>query len=184
MILPILTYGQPILKKRAERIADAGNDLDGLIADMYETMYAAKGVGLAAPQIGKSIRLFVIDTTQLDHEEGEDGFKRAFINPIILEEFDEWWEYEEGCLSIPEIRGDIERPSKIRIHYRDEDGHEHEEVFEGVNARVIQHEYDHLEGVLFTERLKPIKKKLIQRKLDQIRKGKVSADYPIKPPSK
>ena len=181
MILPIYIYGQPILKKRAKRIKEITDDLHQLIDSMFDTMYEAKGVGLAAPQIGSSIRLFVIDTTILDEEDGHKGVKKVFINPIILEEFDEWWEYEEGCLSIPNIRGDIERPGKIRIHYCDRELMEQEEVFDGVNARVIQHEYDHLEGVLFTERLKPIKKRLIQRKLDQMKKGKVTADYPIRP---
>lgn len=184
MILPIYAYGQPVLKKVAATIAPDFEGLEQLIADMWETMYHAEGVGLAAPQVGMSVRLFVIDTLQLDKEEKkgdkEPGFKKVFLNAEMIDETGDRWTYEEGCLSIPRIRGDVERPNTIRLRYLDEQFAEHEEVFTGVNARVIQHEYDHIEGVLFTERLKPLKKRLIQRKLDDIRLGKVNTDYKMK----
>lgn len=184
MILPIYAYGQPVLKKVAAPIEPGHQGLEQLIADMWETMYHAEGVGLAAPQVGVSIRLFVIDTLQLDKDERkgekEAGFKKVFINAQMLDEVGELWTYEEGCLSIPRIRGDVERPPQIRIRYLDENFQEHEESFSGINARVVQHEYDHIEGVLFTEHLKPLKKRLIRRKLDDIRLGKVSMDYKLR----
>ncbi len=184
MILPIYAYGQPVLKKVALPIEPDYPGLQTLIADMWETMYHADGVGLAAPQVGLSIRMFVIDTLQINSDEKDDqkeeGFKKVFINAQKVEETGNPWPYEEGCLSIPRIRGDVERPNTIRLRYLDEQFAEHEEVFTGVNARVIQHEYDHIEGVLFTERLKPLKKRLIQRKLDDIRLGKVNTDYKMK----
>lgn len=184
MILPIYAYGQPVLKKVAVPIGPDYPGLQTLIADMWETMYHADGVGLAAPQVGLSIRMFVIDTLQINSDEKDDrkeeGFKKVFINAQKVEEAGDPWPYEEGCLSIPRIRGDVERPESIRLRYLDEQFGEHEETFTGVNARVIQHEYDHIEGVLFTERLKPLKKRLIQRKLDDIRLGKVNTDYKMK----
>jgi len=181
MILPIFAYGQPVLKKKAAPITPDYPELGGLIANMWETMYNAHGVGLAAPQIGLSIRLFVIDTLQMkDEGETNDGFKKVFINAEMLDETGQAWAYEEGCLSIPDIRGDVERQPDIRLRYLDEHFQSHEETFTGVNARVIQHEYDHIDGILFTERLKPLKKRLIQRKLDAIRQGKVSSDYRMK----
>ncbi|HOY05841.1 MAG TPA: peptide deformylase [Saprospiraceae bacterium] len=182
MILPIYAYGQPVLKKVATPITADYTDLATLIANMWETMYQADGVGLAAPQIGLSIRLFVIDTLQLERkkdeiEETDKGFKKTFINAEMLEETGDPWAYEEGCLSIPRIRGDVERPAVIRLRYQNEQFETFEETFSGIDARVIQHEYDHIQGILFTERLKPLKKRLIQRKMDDIRQGKVNADY-------
>lgn len=181
MILPIYTYGQPVLKKVGFDIDQNYEGLDTLITDMYETMYAAKGVGLAAPQIGLAIRLFIVDTIQImDEDKKETGIKKAFINAQILEENGDFWAYEEGCLSIPNVRGDVERHAKIRIRYMDAQFNQHEELYDGINARVIQHEYDHIEGILFTEKLKPLKKKLVQRKLNAIKAGKMQADYKVK----
>lgn len=178
MILPIYAYGTRVLKKESEEIDPSYDNLKGLIADMWETMYNARGVGLAAPQVGKSIRLFMVDTDQLDEEKA--GIKSVFINPEIIESDEELWTYEEGCLSIPEIRGDVERPKSVRIKYLDEDFVEHVEVFDGMEARVVQHEYDHLEGLLFTEFFKPVKRRRVKRKLEQIRKGIADVDYPMR----
>lgn len=183
MILPIYAYGQPVLKKVAVAITPDYENLDKLLADMWETMYHADGVGLAAPQVGLPIRLFVADTEQVDRKEpkeGDEPFKRVFINAQMIEETGDDWTYEEGCLSIPDIRGDVERPSVIRVRWQDEHFKEHEAVFTGINARVIQHEYDHIEGILFTEKLKPLKKRFIQRKMDAIRMGKISTDYKMR----
>ncbi|MDX1913621.1 MAG: peptide deformylase [Saprospiraceae bacterium] len=185
MLLPIYAYGQPVLKKVAEPIDANYPDLSNLIADMWETMYHADGVGIAAPQVGYSIRLFVIDTEQVDRKEGEESptdvpFKQVFINAQMLEFTEQIGAYEEGCLSIPDIRGDVDRPKGIRIRWQDENFEQHEAEFTGINARVIQHEYDHLEGMLFTEKLKPLKKRLIQRKMDAIREGKVKTDYKMR----
>lgn len=181
MILPIYGYGYPVLRKKAEPISADYPELSQLIENMWETMYEASGVGLAAPQVGRSIRLFVVDTVQTMQEGQENlGIKKAFINAQKLDETGELWSYEEGCLSIPNIQGDVERPPQLRIRYLDEEFREHEEIFTGMNARVIQHEYDHIEGVLFTEHLKPIKKRLIKRKLENIRKGKAKAEYRMK----
>lgn len=181
MILPIYAYGQPVLKKMAKPVENLDEEFKELINHMWETMYNASGVGLAAPQIGQSIRLFLVDTVQVMEEGEEDkGIKRAFINAQMIEETGDTWLYEEGCLSIPDIRGDVERNSTIKIKYLDENFEEREELFDGINARVIQHEYDHIEGKLFTEKLKPLKRKLITRKLDKIKKGKVKSDYRLK----
>lgn len=181
MLLPIYGYGHPVLKKVAEDIDAGYPELEKLIADMWETMYQADGVGLAAPQIGRSIRLFVIDTIQvMEEDKKDDGIKQVFINARKLSEEGPVWNYEEGCLSIPDVRGDVERPPVLRLQYQDENFETHEKTFSGVNARVIQHEYDHIEGVLFVEKLKPIKKRLVQRKLENIKKGKVSVDYKMK----
>lgn len=179
MILPIYLYGQSVLKKAGKEINDDYPNLNEIIDNMYETMYHAQGVGLAAPQVGLSLRLFVVDTIQTldDSEDKSLGIKKAFINPQILEEYGVHKEFEEGCLSIPEIRGDVSRLDKIKLSYLDENFIEHIETYEGMNARVIQHEYDHIEGQLFTEKLKPIKKRMIQRKLDKIRKGLITPDY-------
>lgn len=182
MILSIYAYGQPVLRQQAAEIGPDYPGLDQLIADMWETMYHAEGVGLAAPQIGKSIRLFVVDTLQLE-EKGrkvEQAVKKVFINAQLLNETGDRWTYEEGCLSIPDIRAEVERQPEIRIRYMDEQFQEHEEVYTGVTARVIQHEYDHIEGILFIEHLSPIKKTMIRSKLENIRKGKVKADYKMK----
>jgi len=181
MILPIYAYGQPVLKKEGEAIDREYPELDKLINNMFETMYHANGVGLAAQQIGLNIKLFVVDTIQVEKEENKGkGIKQVFINAEILSEEGQPWTYEEGCLSIPEIRGDVERQPTIRIRYLNEQFESHEETFDGINARVIQHEYDHNMGILFTEKLGPVKKQLIKRKLEAIKKGKVSADYRLK----
>jgi len=181
MILPVFAYGQPVLTRKAKDIDKDYKDFDKLLTDMWETMYHAEGVGLAAPQIGRGIRLFLVDTVQvMEDDKKEEGIKKAFINAQILSEEGKEWEYEEGCLSIPNIRGDVSRQEKITIRYQDENWVEHTEVYEGINARVIQHEYDHIDGILFTTKLKPLKKKLISRKLEHIRKGKVNADYRLK----
>jgi peptide deformylase len=183
MIYSIVVYGDPVLKKPAKDIEKGSIDLKQLVADMYETMYNANGVGLAAPQIGKGLRIFVVDAEPMD-EENLKGFKKAFINPEILEESGEEWPYEEGCLSIPGIRAEVFRPEKIRIRYYDEDWNEYEEEYEGLAARVIQHEYDHIEGVLFTDYLSGLKKRLMKSKLTNISKGNVKADYRIAVPLK
>jgi peptide deformylase len=181
MILPVFAYGQPVLKKKAVDISSEYEGLTTLLDNMWETMYAASGVGIAAPQIGLAIRLFVIDSIQIMADDKKDeGIKKVFINAQVIEETGELWSYEEGCLSIPDIRGDVERPQKVRIQYYDENFKKYDEIYEGINARVIQHEYDHIEGILFVEKLKPLKKKLVQRKLNDIKAGKVNADYKIK----
>ena len=181
MLLPIYAYGQPVLKRLAEPIEADYPDLAELIENMWETMYNAQGVGLAAPQIGLSIRMFLVDTVQIMEEGEEDqGIKQVFINAEKIEEEGEDWPYEEGCLSIPDIRGDVARPAQIRLRYQDENFELHERLFTGMNARVIQHEYDHIDGVLFVDKLKPLKKKLLKRRLDKIRKGKVKVDYRMK----
>jgi len=181
MILPIYGYGQPVLKKRADDIKPDYPELETLISDMWETMYHASGVGLAAPQVGKPIRLFVVDTVQMMEEGQEDeGIRQVFINAQKLDEGGDPWAYEEGCLSIPDVRGDVERPPQLRLRYLNEDFEENEAIFTGLNARVIQHEYDHIDGVLFVEHLKPIRRRRIQRKLDNIKKGKVSVEYNMK----
>jgi peptide deformylase len=181
MILPIYIYGHPVLKRKADDITAEYEDLDTLITDMWETMYSAKGVGLAAPQIGRSIRVFTVDTIQLENDEKNfKGIKEVFINAQKIEEDGALWEYEEGCLSIPQIRADVERQEKIRIRYMDASFTLHEREFDGINARVIQHEYDHIEGVLFTDLIKPIRKRLVRRKLDNLKKGIVDADYPVR----
>lgn len=181
MLLSVYAYGQPVLKKMGRPITQDYPELEKLIADMWETMYHANGVGLAAPQIGKAIRLFLVDTVQMMDEGKElEGIKKVFINAEKIEESGEEWAYEEGCLSIPDVRGEVERPANIRLRWLDENFQEQEATFSGLNARVIQHEYDHTDGKLFTEYLKPLKKRLIKRKLDNIRKGKVRADYRMK----
>ena len=177
MIYPIVAFGNPILKKEAEEIEE-GTNIDALIKDMYATMDHASGVGLAAPQINQGIRLFVIDSSlMLDEEDAEKGIRRAFINPIILDEYGDAYSFEEGCLSIPEVRAEIIRPEKLTIEYYDENWNLKEEEFSGMTARVIQHEYDHLEGILFVDYLKGLKKRLVQSKLIDVSKGKVSTDY-------
>ncbi|RIA09105.1 peptide deformylase [Flavobacteriaceae bacterium MAR_2010_72] len=191
MILPIVAYGDPVLRKEAETITKVYPKLNELIQDMYETMYAASGVGLAAPQIGLPIRLFLVDATpfseddDLTPEEQQQlkGFKRTFINAQILEEDGDEWAFSEGCLSIPDIREDVFRKPKIKIQYQDEDFITHTESFDGLIARVIQHEYDHIEGILFTDKLSSLKKRLIKGKLANISKGKISVDYRMRFPA-
>ena len=189
MILPIVAYGNPVLKKEAKNITQDYPELDQFIYNMWETMYKASGVGLAAPQVGVGIRLFVVDASpfaedeELSQEEKEQlsGFKKVFINPE-LEESGEEWAFNEGCLSIPEVREDIYRQEKIHITYFDENFKEHQETFTGLPARVIQHEYDHIEGILFTDKLTPLKKRLIKGKLNNIAKGNIQVDYKMRFP--
>lgn len=177
MIYPIVAFGNPILKKEAAEISE-GTNLDALIKDMFATMDFANGVGLAAPQINQGIRLFVIDSSlMLDEDEEEKGLRRAFINPIILDEYGDDYSFEEGCLSIPEVRAEIIRPDTLTIEYYDENWNLKEEKFSGMTARVIQHEYDHLEGILFVDYLKGLKKRMLQSKLIDVSKGKISTDY-------
>lgn len=182
MIYPIVAYGDPVLKKKAKDIDKSYKDLPKLIEDMFETMYEAHGVGLAAPQIGLGIRLFVVDGGPLD-EELKD-FKKAFINPVILEQEGDKWGYEEGCLSIPGIRYEVERPFKLKLEYYDESWNKKTEHFDGLRARIIQHEYDHIEGILFVDYLPALKKKLLKGKLTNISKGKVDVDYRMRFPIK
>lgn len=190
MILPIVAYGDPVLKKKAKEIEKEYPKLEELLENMFETMYAAHGVGLAAPQIGLPIRLFLVDAEpfsedeELSEEEREQlkGFKKVFINATILEETGEEWSFTEGCLSIPDIREDVFRNEIIKIRYWDENFKEHTEIYNGLAARVIQHEYDHIEGVLFTDKLSSLKKRLIKGKLSNISKGKVNADYRMRFP--
>ncbi|MCF8236779.1 MAG: peptide deformylase [Saprospiraceae bacterium] len=181
MILPIYGYGQPVLKKQTQEVDPAYPALEELITNMWETMYNAHGVGLAGPQVGLALRIFLVDTEQVKDDEKLDfGIKKVFLNAEILEEEGEPWSYEEGCLSIPDIRGEVERLPAIRIRYQDERFAWHEETYAGLNARVIQHEYDHIEGVLFTEKLKPLKRRLIKKKLEMIRTGQVQSDYKMR----
>jgi len=185
MKLPIIAYGDPVLKKKATAIEPAEYPhIRQLIDDMFETMYGARGVGLAAPQIGLSMRLFVVDATPFDDDEPElKDFKKAFINAQMLEESGEEWAFNEGCLSIPDVREDVFRRPVIRISYYDENWHHHEETFKGMAARIIQHEYDHIEGKLFTDKLSPLRKRLIEKKLTDISKGIVDVDYKMKFPA-
>jgi peptide deformylase len=186
MIYPIVAYGTEILRKKAADITDDYPNLKEIIDSMWETMYASNGVGLAAPQINKSIRLFVMDSTQIfeniEEEEKEKytdkpGTKKVFINPQIVELSGEEWSYNEGCLSIPKIREDIFRPQNVTVEYLDENFVAHQEIFNGITGRIIQHEYDHIEGKLFIDYLKPLKKKMLQGKLLDIAKGKTKVDY-------
>lgn len=178
MILPIVAYGDPVLRKKAEVISRDYPRINEIIGDLFETMYNAAGVGLAAPQVGLSIRLFVIDAAPFaDDEDSLKKFRKVFINSHIIEEEGEKWKFNEGCLSIPGIREDIERNPVIRIKYMDENFEPHTETFKGLKARIIQHECDHLDGILFTDKVTPLKKRLLQGKLTDISKGKVSVDY-------
>ena len=179
MILPIRAYGDPILRKKCQLVPPDFPNLNQIITDMYETMYESYGVGLAAPQIGKDIRLFIIDTNAFEDKKIK-GIKKTFINASMIDEAGEEWEFEEGCLSIPKIREAIKRRPHLKIKYQDENFNWQEELFNGMPARVIQHEYDHIEGVLFVDRLSPLKKQLIKGKLTNILKGKVDVDYKMK----
>ena len=181
MIYPIVVYGTPVLKKRAVDIVEGEIDVIQLASDMYETMEGAEGIGLAAPQIGKSIRMFVIDATKMEDEEIGD-FKQIFINPVMVKQDGDEWSFEEGCLSIPEIREDVFRQEKLTIKFLDENWQPQEQTFDGLKARIIQHEYDHIEGILFTDHLTPFKKRLLKGKLVNISKGKVQPKYRIKAP--
>ncbi len=188
MILPIRAFGDPVLKKVAQDITPDHPGLKELIADMFETMYSANGVGLAAPQVGHSVRLFVVDASPFAEE--EDGkpseephlkdFKRVFINAYIVEEEGEQWPFEEGCLSIPGIREEVERQPRIVMQYLDEHFKEHEETFEGFAARVIQHEHDHLDGILFTDHISPLRRRMIKGRLRDITEGRTDAKYKMR----
>lgn len=180
MVYPIIVYGDPVLKKKAKEIKK-GSDVSQLAEDMFETMGNASGIGLAAPQVGKSIRMFIIDTRPMeDKEVGE--YKQVFINPEIIEEWGEEWAFEEGCLSIPNIREDVNRQDQVHIRWFDEEWNEHEEEFNGMVARIIQHEYDHLNGILFTDHITSLKRRLLKGKLNNISKGKVETSYRISAP--
>lgn len=199
MILPIVAYGDPVLRKVGVEISKDYPGLDQLIKDMFETMRASSGVGIAAPQVGKAIRLFIVDTTPFVNgerdEDEEDEYtaaereqlgklSKAFINPTITNEEGEIWSFNEGCLSIPKIREDVYRKPKIYIEYYDENFNFIKETYEGIAARVIQHEYDHIEGKLFTDRISPLRRRLLKGKLNDISKGKVSVTYKMRFPNK
>jgi peptide deformylase len=190
MVLPIVVYGDPVLRKVCVDIEKTHENLAQIIKDMYETMYQANGVGLAAPQVNKAIRLFIVDASpfaEVDEDEEPEftaeemmqmkDFKKTFINARIVEETGEEWKFNEGCLSIPKIREDVLRKPKLTIEYVDENFKKYTETYDGLIARVIQHEYDHIEGVLFTDKINPFKRKLISGKLTDISKGKFKADY-------
>ena len=190
MILPIVAYGDPVLKRKGAAITKEYPKLDALLENMFQTMYNAFGVGLAAPQVGLPIRLFVVDTSPFAEDEdltekeqkALKDFKRVFINAKIIREEGDEWAFNEGCLSIPDVREDVFRQPKITVEYVDENFKKHTEVFDGLIARVIQHEYDHIEGILFTDKLSSLKKRLIKGKLNNISKGKISIDYRMRFP--
>ena len=190
MILPIVAYGDPVLKKKAKPITPDYPNLSELLDNMYQTMYGASGVGLAAPQIGLAIRVFLVDTSPFagdesftpEEQEQLENFKKTFINAEILEEEGDEWAFSEGCLSIPGINEDVFRKPVVTIKYQDEDFNTYTQTYTGLIARVIQHEYDHIEGVLFTDKLSSLKKRLIKGKLTNISKGKCSAEYRMKFP--
>ena len=186
MILPIVAYGHPVLRKMCEDITPDYPKLQELLANMWETMYGSSGVGLAAPQVNRPIRLFVIDSKQIiegmDDEEraeypGDEGVKQVFINAHIVETAGDDWPYNEGCLSIPKVREDVYRPESVTLRFVDENFQPHEQTFTGVTARVIFHEYDHIDGKLFIDHLKPLKRRMIKAKLEDITKGKIKVDY-------
>jgi peptide deformylase len=192
MILPVIAYGDPVLRAECEEVEE-GTDMTSVLKDMRDTMHQASGVGLAAPQVGKSIRLFIVDASPFAEEEPENeeeaqnfeilkNFKKVFINPIIEEERGKKWAFTEGCLSIPGIREEVIRENIVKISYFDEEWNFHEEEYTGVAARIIQHEYDHIEGVLFTDHLNPLKRRMLKRRLTDISKGEVSVTYRMKFP--
>ena len=188
MILPIIAYGDPVLRKTGELVTEDFPNLKEIISNMYETMYNAHGVGLAAPQVGLALRIFVIDTTPFSDDDELDtteqnklkGFKKTFINARMVKEEGELWSFNEGCLSIPDVREDVYRNPTITLEYCEEDFVMKTEVFDGLIARVIQHEYDHIEGVLFTDKISSLKKRLIQKKLKNILEGKTFQEYRMK----
>lgn len=190
MIYPIVAYGDPVLKREAEEIPENFPDLKDFIDNMFETMENAKGVGLAAPQIGFSVRVFIVDASpfadddDLSEEEKIElaNFRKVFINPIIVEEVGKEWKFNEGCLSIPGIREDVSRKPEIVVEYYDEDFNLKEEKFTGLPARIIQHEYDHIEGILFTDRINPLRRRLLKNRLNKISQGEVSVNYKMKFP--
>lgn len=190
MILPIVAYGDPVLRKMSIDIDKNFPNLQQLLTDMQETMINAQGVGLAAPQIGKAIRLFIVDTSPFGNDEELDAkerdfltnFKKVFINAQILNEDGDEWAFNEGCLSIPDIREDVFRPERVTIEYFDENFNKHTDVLDGLAARVVQHEYDHIEGILFTDKISSLKKRLIKKRLENISKGKIKTDYRMRFP--
>ncbi|OAB78499.1 peptide deformylase [Cochleicola gelatinilyticus] len=190
MILPIVAYGDPVLRKECKAITEDYPNLDALLENMFETMYAAHGIGLAAPQIGVPVRIFIVDATPFEDDEDlseeeqkfVSTFKKVFINATIIEESGDEWAFNEGCLSIPDVREDVFRQPDIVIEYQDENFKKHTEKFSGIVARIIQHEYDHIEGILFTDKLSPLKKRLIKSKLTNISKGKTNIDYRMRYP--
>ena len=185
MVYPIYVYGHPVLRKKAFDIDKDYDDLEQLIKDLFETMYRSEGIGLAGPQIGKSLRVFVVDGSAASEDEPElTDFKKVFINAYITERTGEKVIMNEGCLSIPKLREDVYRESTIRIKYYDENWEYHDEVMEGFKARIIQHEYDHLDGIMFTDKVSPIRKQLLRAKLAAISKGKFEADYKTILPNK
>ena len=191
MILPILAYGDPILRKMGKEISKEYPKFEALLENMFETMYAAKGIGLAAPQIGVPIRLFIVDASPFedDEEYSEEEreflstFKQVFINAKMIDETGDEWAFNEGCLSIPDIREDVFRNEDITLEFYDENFKKHTEKYSGIIARIIQHEYDHIEGVLFTDKLSPLKKRIIKGKLSNISKGKIDVDYRMRFPN-
>ena len=190
MIYPIVAYGDPVLRKETQEITPDYPNFSTLVEDMFETMYASYGIGLAAPQIALPIRLFIVDATpfgddeDLSEEERNflSNYKRVFINTKILEETGNEWAFNEGCLSIPDVREDVFRQETITIEYLDENFNKQQETVSGIAARIIQHEYDHIEGILFTDKLSPLKKKIIKKKLDKISKGQIKVDYKMRFP--
>lgn len=190
MILPIIAYGDPVLRKMGKDITDEYPNLDALLENMFETMYEARGIGLAAPQIGLPIRIFIVDATPFEDDEdlSEEErkflstFKQVFINAKIINETGDEWAFNEGCLSIPDIREDVFRNETIKIEFLDENFQKHTKQFNGIAARIIQHEYDHIEGILFTDKLSSLKKRLIKGKLSNISKGKIKIDYRMRFP--
>ena len=185
MILPIVSYGDPVLRKKGGEVSPQHPNLKQLIADMYETMYNASGVGLAAPQVGHSLRLFITDGSALDDKDkSAKNFKMVFINPLITKREEKEWSFNEGCLSIPDIREDVMRPETIHITFYDEQFKRHEKIFSGIPARIILHEYDHIEGVLFIDHVSAFRRALLKKKLIDISKGKVDVDYKMRFPVK
>ncbi|AFL81744.1 peptide deformylase [Aequorivita sublithincola DSM 14238] len=191
MILPIIAYGDPVLRKETEIITKDHPNLEAVLENMFETMYEARGIGLAAPQVNLPIRLFIVDATPFEDDEdlSEEEqkflstFKKVFINARIVKESGDEWAFNEGCLSIPDVREDVFRQPDIVIEYEDENFKKHKETFSGIVARIIQHEYDHIEGILFTDKLSSLKKRLIKSKLTNISKGNISTDYRMKFPN-
>ena len=190
MILPIRAYGDSVLRRKSIEIDENYSELEILIDNMFQTMYNSKGVGLAAPQIGLNIRLFIVDASPFSDDKEFSlierrelkQFKKVFINPKILEENGDKWSFEEGCLSIPEIRAEVERREEIVVEYFDENWVKHKRIFSGIAARIIQHEYDHIEGILFIDYMSSLKRKLLNRKLNDISKGNIETSYKMKFP--
>lgn len=183
MILPIVAYGSPVLRKECEEVKSLTTEITQLLENMFETMYSSDGVGLAAPQIDKALRIFIVDASTFSDEEPDlKDFKKVFINPVMLDEFGKEWDFKEGCLSIPGVRENVKRFDTISLSYLDENFVEHKEEFSGMAARVIQHEYDHIEGVLFIDKINPMKKRMLRGKLQDISKGKVKINYRMKFP--